>query len=197
MTVARREERGVQGVPSASLLRLNRNTFSNVLVVGGAPEQRAALAGVLHRDGRLRDAQFCAVDAAQDRDRLYRSLLAWLGHDPGPAPLDCERGTLFVDDVAALPIDVQRLLIALARRLDGAPADSRRGPGPSRLAAGCGSEPAGEVMHGRLLAALHDSLDKLTVHLDSVTHASGPRDGADHGPATATDTLKVDRSADD
>ena len=166
MTEARREERGAQGVPSASLLRLNRNALSNILVVGGAPAERAAIAGALHRDSRLRGNPFCVTGAGRYEGLLRRSLLSWLGHDASDPPLACERGTLFVDDVCALPADVQRLLLALASRLDGVPAEARKGPGPSRLAAGSFEEPAGQVARGRLLAELHDSLDKMTIHLD-------------------------------
>lgn len=172
MTVARGEERGVQGVPSVSLLRLNRNTLSNILVVGGAPAERAAIAGALHRDSRLRRHPFCVVRAGRYDGPLRHALLCWLGHDAGDAPLACECGTLFVDDVCALPMDIQRLLLALASRLDGVSVEARQGPGPSRLAAGSSDEPVGEVGRGRLLAALHDSLDKMTIHLGTPRGAS-------------------------
>ena len=173
MTEARREERGVQGVPSASLLKLNRNALSNLLVVGGAAAERAAIAGALHRDSRLRGRPFCVTCAGLYEGLLRRSLLSWLGHDANEPPLACERGTLFVDDVCALPDDIQRLLLALACRLDGVPADAREGPGPSRLAAGSPGEPIAAVSSGRLLAELHDSLDKMTVHLGTVAGAIG------------------------
>lgn len=172
MTVARKEERGVQGVPSASLLHLNRNSLANILVVGGSPGQRAAIAGALHEETRLRAGPWCAVDARRDADRLYRALLCWLGHDASEPPLACERGTLFVDHVSDLSADVQRLLSTLASRLDGVPAESRLGPGPSRLAAGSAVEPAGEVLGGRLLAELHDSLEKICVRVPA---SEGPR----------------------
>lgn len=166
MTAARGEVRGCRGVPSASLLRLNRNTLSNILVVGGASAERAAIAGALHRDSRLRGNPFCVTGAGRYEGLLRRSLLSWLGHDASEPPLVCERGTLFVDDVCALPADVQQQLLALACRLDGVAAEARIGPGPSRLAAGSFEEPVDQVACGRLLAALHDSLDKMTIHLD-------------------------------
>jgi len=171
MTVARREERGVQGEPSASLLRLSRSALTNILVVGGAPSERARIAGALHRDSRLSAQPFCVTGSGSYEGVLRHSLLCWLGHDPGVPPLACERGTLFVDDVCALPADIQRLLLALASRLDGVPAEARRGPGPARLAAGSREEPADAVEVGRLLAPLHDSLDKLTIHLGASTTA--------------------------
>jgi DNA-binding NtrC family response regulator len=165
MTVARREVGGGRGVPSASLLKLNRITLSNILVVGGTPAERAAIAGALHRDSRLRAHPFCVTGAGRYEGLLRRSLFSWLGHDASDPPLACEQGTLFVDDVCALPVDIQRLLLVLAGRLDGVSADARHGPGPARLAAGCSEEPVAEVGRGRLLATLHDSLDKMTIHL--------------------------------
>jgi DNA-binding NtrC family response regulator len=152
-------------VPSASLLKLNRNTLSNILVVGGAPTERAAIAGALHRDSRLRAHPFCVTAAGRGEDPLRRALFCWLGHDTSDPPLACECGTLFVDDLCALPADIQRLLLELAGRLDGLPAEARTGPGPSRLAGGSREEPLGAVAAGRLLAALHDSLDKMTIRL--------------------------------
>ena len=99
---------------------------------------------------------------------LEQALHFWLGHACSEPELRCHRGTLFVDDVAALPHALQRLLQRLARRMVGIPAQVRCGPGPARLAAGCALEPAKEVAHGRLLADLHDSLEKLCVQLVSV-----------------------------
>ena len=165
MTGGRRERGVVQGVPSASLLRLNRHALPNILVVGGAPCERATAARTLHGQSRLHARAFCAMSATADPAGIERALLSWLGHDPGAAAPDCERGTLFIDDVAHLPVHVQRLLQLLARRLEDTPVDARLGPGPARLAAGCAMEPAEEVSHGRLLAGLHDSLEKLCIHL--------------------------------
>src|ERR1043166_3159928 len=153
MTWASREERRAQGAPSASLLRINRNALSNILVVGGAPTERAAIAGALHRDSRLRGHAFCVTGSGSYEGLLRKSLLSWLGHDPGEAPLACDMGTLFVDDVCALPADIQRLLLSLACRLDGVPAEGRRGPGPARLAAGGGGEAARHVGGRRVARA--------------------------------------------
>ena len=141
-------------------------------MIGGTPGERATIAGALHRDSRLRAEAFCVTGAGRHEGLLRRSLLGWLGHDAGGAPLDCDRGTLFVDDVCALPQDIQRLLFALACRLESSPADARLGPGPARLAAGSGEEPVAAVAAGRLLPALHDSLDKVTIHLGHVGAAS-------------------------
>jgi len=160
-----REQRGVQGVPSAPLLRLNRHALSNILVVGGASAERSAIAGALHRDSRLHGRPFCVTHAGAYEGLLRLSLLSWLGHSANDPPLACERGTLFVDDVSGLPEDIQHLLLALARRLDGVPGAARTGPGPSRLAAGCREEPLADVARGRLLPELHDCLDKLAVRL--------------------------------
>ncbi len=169
MMGARRERWEVQGVPSASLLRLNRHALPNILVVGGAPCERAAAVRMLHVRSRLHERPFCAMSATGDSAGIERALLGWLGHDAGLAAPDCERGTLFIDDVTQLPVRVQRLLQLLARRLEGTPVDARLGPGPARLAAGCAMEPAEEVSQGRLLTGLHDSLEKLCLHLGILT----------------------------
>jgi DNA-binding NtrC family response regulator len=171
----------VQGVPSAPLLRLNRHALSNILVVGGAPAERSAIAGALHRDSRLHGRPFCVTHAGATEALLRQSLLSWLGHSASDPSLACERGTLFVDDVCGLPEDIQQLLLALACRLDGVPAESRTGPGPSRLAAGCPQEPLADVASGRLRPELHDCLDKLTVHLGTSAAPSNVARGARGG----------------
>lgn len=165
MTVARREERGAQGVPSASLLRLNRNTLPNVLALGGAAADRRAIVLALHRASRLRELPFCAVDARTEQLVLHASLMRWLRHEEGPAPLACERGTLFMDEIQHLAHELQRLLLAYARRLEDLPPDARLGPGPARLAAGCRGDLAVHVLSGSFLAPLHDSLDKMCLDL--------------------------------
>lgn len=165
MTGVWRERRGVPGVPSAALLKLNRRTLPNILVIGGASHERAAVVQSLHRGSVLAASALVAVDGRRDAMALEQALHFWLGHASSEPELRCHRGTLFVDDVAALPHALQRLLQRLARRMVGIPAQVRCGPGPARLAAGCALEPATEVAHGRLLADLHDSLEKLCVQL--------------------------------
>ena len=175
VTGARREERGAQGVPSASLLRLNRHLVPNVFVVGGDPSDRVAIVRALHRHSPIAAGPFCALASGGDATLLERALVSWLGHAEVPEPLACERGTLFIDDIAALPFTVQRLLDRWSRRVEGVPAAERRGRGPARLAAGSAIDPSEEVARGRLLPDLFDSLEKLSIHLGPAPRAVARR----------------------
>ncbi|MEQ1833873.1 MAG: sigma 54-interacting transcriptional regulator [Candidatus Eisenbacteria bacterium] len=162
-------------MPSASLLRLNRHLLPNVLVVGGAPDERAAMVRTLHRQSLVAVWPLCALEARGHAAVLERALLFWLGHSSRPPLLECERGTLFVDDIAALPTGVQRLLLRLSRRAEGVPAAARRGPGPARFAAGSSTDLTDEVARGRLLPDLFDSLEKLSIHLGPARRVQSPR----------------------
>src|SRR5262249_48952067 len=108
MTGTRRGERGGAGGTPPAPPRFGGSARTTIVVVGGSHGERARIAGALHRDSRLSSQPFCVAGAGSDEGLLRRSLLCWLGHDPGVPPLACERGTLFVDDVCALPADVQR-----------------------------------------------------------------------------------------
>jgi DNA-binding NtrC family response regulator len=164
-------ERGAQGVHSAHLLRRNKRAPANVIVQGGSESERVAAVRTLHSTSRLAGAPFCAAHGARDHDRLLRSLLSWLGQEDGPSPLDCEGGTLYVDDPGALSALAQRMLIdhcERSRDLGPVPpasnyASSRRGP--ARIAAGSARDLRHDVSSGRLLPALHDTLDKLHLRL--------------------------------
>ena len=171
MTVARREERRVLGEPSASLLRLNRHATSNVLILGGSAAERVAVAGALHHAGRLRDAPFRALSCASEFAALHRALLAWLGHGQVPAALECEQGTLFLDDISELPPVAQKLLLACARRRDPSSTDPTRGP--SRFAAGTSVDLRHDVASGYFDGALYDSLDKMCIHLGRLSLRHG------------------------
>ena len=169
--MARGVERGTQGVPSAYLLQANQRASANVLVQGGSESERVAAVRALHDTSRLSGCPFCAAHGARDHDRLLRSLLGWLGQQDGPSPLECEGGTLYVEDPGALSTLVQRMLIDHCERIrgagPGAPA-ARLVPvrrGPARLAAGSPRDLRHDVANGRLLPALHDVLDKYHLRL--------------------------------
>ena len=157
----------VAGLP-APLLRLHRHSRANVLVLGGTRTRRLAIARALHLRGPLAREAFLAVDCARDEARLARALENWLlaasnveGGEPDPAG---QAGTLFLDSVAELSSATQRLLLMLAHRLQGQPADTAVN-GPARLMAG---ERAGLVRaaeRGRFSGALLDHLDKIRVDL--------------------------------
>lgn len=164
--MARRAERSVQGVHSAHLLRLNQRASAHVLVQGGSEYERVAAVRGLHEKSRLAGAPFCATHGARDHDGLLRSLLCWSGQEDGPAPLACQGGTLYVDDPGALSDLVQRMLIDHCERTRDLGPLARLARGPARIAAGSASDLRHDVSNGRLLAALHDTLDKLHLRLD-------------------------------
>ncbi len=180
MTVTRREAWAIQGGPAPSLLRLNRNNIPNILVVGGDASGRRAMARSLHASSSLRELPFCALHAGRDHVLLRCAVLSWLGYGREAAPLACDRGMLFLDAIEQTPVDLQRLLFGLARRLTGLPWEQRLGPGPARIAAGCAGDPVELVEQGIFLAPLHDSLDKLLVRLESEARPRGTIRGLLH-----------------
>ena len=163
--MARRDVRGVQGEPSAALFRPHRSPLPNLLVIGGTAADRVAIAGALHRDSRLRGKPFYVTGAGAYEGLLRTSLRSWAGLAPAGAPLACAGGTLFVDQIALLPRDIQELLIPLATRLAGETGESAPVAGPARLAAGSREDPVLHVAAGRLLPTLYETLDKLIIQL--------------------------------
>ena len=163
--MTRSVERRAQGVHSANLLRLNQRASANVLVEGGTEEERVAAVRALHETSPLHHALFCAAHGVRDHDRIVHALNHWLGHVEGPAPLECSGGTLYVDDPGSLPVLAQRLLIDHANRLEEGKAGGIPIHGPMRLAAGAARDLKRDVASGRLLPALHDTLDKFRIRL--------------------------------
>ena len=163
--MARRQARGVQGVPSAFLLRLNRQALANIVVEGGSEPDRVEAVRAVHASSRVQRAPFCAVDSTRDLETLMRALQCWLGHGVGASPIHCPGGTLYVEDPGALPPLAQRLLVALAERLELQMEPRSDGEAPTRLAAGSAGPLEEDVIHGRLHAGLHDALDKFRLRL--------------------------------
>ena len=150
---------------SAYLLRLNQRASANVVVQGGSEEERVEAIRLLHDTSPLHRAPFCAAHGARDHDRIVHALNRWLGHEEGPPPLECSGGTLYVDDPGSLPILAQRLLMDHAERLEEGKANGIPIHGPLRLAAGAPRDLNRDVASGRLLPALHDTLDKFRIRL--------------------------------
>lgn len=169
--MARRVGRGAQGVHSAHLLQLNQRARANVLVQGGREKDRIAAVSELHRTSGLANAPFCAAHGMRDHEILLCSLRHWLGYEEGNSPLDCDGGTLYVDDPGALPAIVQRMLVDHCERSRDpgrGPVASNLGPvrrGPARVAAGSERDFRHDLRAGRLLPALHDTLDKFRIRL--------------------------------
>lgn len=162
--------RGDEGssIPPAQLIRLHRHSLTNVVVIGGTSARRAEVARSFHRESPLRGAAFVAVDAASDGEALSGALAAWTGEheDPGHPYAGAEHGTLFVDQVERLSPESQRLLLALAKRLLGEPAQGREVACPGRIVVGNAVALAPAVGAGRFLATLYDALDKVRVELE-------------------------------
>jgi DNA-binding NtrC family response regulator len=152
-------------VHSAYLLRLNQRASAHVVVEGGSENDRVEAVRVLHLTSRLSDAPFCAANGVRDHDRLVRALNHWLGHEDGPSPLECSGGTLYVDDPGSLSLLAQRLLIDHTERVEEGKVIGTPITGPARLAVGASRDLKRDVASGRLLPALHDTLDKLRIRL--------------------------------
>jgi hypothetical protein len=138
-------------------------------VIGGSAEQRLQVAYAYHRDGLVRPGTFVCLDGGRDESQLKLSLESRLS-SAGPVSIGdplrtAEHGTLFLDSIARLSKDTQRMLLTcLQHRLDlSGEEDEERWSG--RLIAG-NAEPfswaAGEESFS---VALFDALDKVRVEL--------------------------------
>jgi DNA-binding NtrC family response regulator len=169
MSVMRPTARGAAAKPPAHLLRLHRHSLASVLVQGGTERQRVEAALAFHEASPLRGTPFLVLDCVRGESRLSRALQSWLICESDPATVDPLResdgGTLFLDEITNLTPSTQRLLVMLARRLDGGPAHDRRAAGPARLAAGSSEDVGEAVQRNRFSSALLDSLDKIRVEL--------------------------------
>lgn len=158
-------------LPAAGTLRLHGESLTNVLIVGGSAERRDQVARAFHQESPLRTGAFVHVDCARDEAGLQQALQEWTSETapPGPNPYRAaERGTLYVDPVERLSQDTQRLLLALAKQLQGQHGTRGRSC-PGRLVAGNPNVLTDAIAAGRFMAALQDALDKVRVQLDEVT----------------------------
>ena len=166
MTQAREREAATP-LP-APLLRLHRHSRANLLVLGGTPAERLAVARAFHRRSPLAAETMAAIDCEREESRLVRALERWLlvGAAPEPQPGDVREraGVLYLEQVSALSAVAQRLLLMIANRMHG-DADAGRAPGPARLMAGDRHDLLRAAETGRFSAALADLLDKIRVDL--------------------------------
>lgn len=173
-----RPARGARVTPPARLLRFHRNHLVNLLIVGGTAVQRLSVARTFHDRSRTRVGPLVKVDASIEEDRVRLGLEAWIseqGCDPWCDPLRLsERGTLFVDCIAALSLETQRMLLAFARRRADQELEAGESPWLGRLAVG-NEEPLAEmVANGRFSSALYDTLDKVLIELPRPNDRGGP-----------------------
>lgn len=187
-----RPARGARVTPPARLLS-GRHDLMNVLILGGSPEERLAVASAVHRDSRPGGGSLVAVDARQDDGRVRRGLEAWIS-DRGAETEDdflrfSDLGTLFVDSIASLSVETQRLMLAFTRRLADRFFDDSETSWFGRLAVGETRGLPAAVAQGRFSTALYDALDKVRIEL--------PRRGANAPNETRTcprESVRHDRS---
>ena len=141
----------------------------NVMVVGGTSDQRLQAAYAFHRESFLRRGPFICVDGERDEHRLRLALHEWLspGHpDLWADPLSAaEHGTLYLDSVASLSRETQRVFLAFTRRLVDAPLERDEPYWMGRLTVGNAEHLSIAVAEGRFLPSLYDSLDKVRFEL--------------------------------
>src|SRR5262245_61284692 len=155
-------------LPSSRLIGLHRHSLTNVLVVGGNAVLRDQVARAFHRESPLGGGAFVTVDCSRDGERLRLALQGWTSpaDAPGVNPLAvAERGTLYLDQVEQLDLDVQRLLLALTRAMQADAGLGSQGPRAGRLVVGNIRPLAEAVAEGRFIAGLYDALDKVRVEL--------------------------------
>ena len=156
--------------PPAELLRMHRHSLTSLLVIGGQAVDRRAVAYSFHRESPMKQGPFIALDCRFDESRLRPALQAVLtdtAPDPGPDPVRAAWcGTLFLDNVEALPDDTQRLLLCFAQHtLGGSVAES--GGWPVRIAAGA-REGTATAFPSVFLPELYDEIDKIRVDLADI-----------------------------
>jgi transcriptional regulator of acetoin/glycerol metabolism len=136
--------------------------------VGGNEALREQVARAFHRESPLGGGAFAIVNCAREEDRLRAALQDWTegGGEQGVNPLQvAEQGTLYLDMVEELEIDTQRLLLALARQIQGVPAIGAQAARAGRLVVGNPRGLADLAADGRFMPALYDALDQVRVEL--------------------------------
>ena len=150
------------------LLQLHRHTRSSLLVLGGTPADRRAVVESLHSVSPVEPERLRTVHCGLEEEFLAKALQTWLAASPGtadPNPMGvCEHGTLHLEEVRRLSEPSQRLLLALAVRMQGAAGTPHKG-GPFRLAAGDTDQLLVAVRERRFSRALFDFLDKIRIDL--------------------------------
>jgi transcriptional regulator of acetoin/glycerol metabolism len=205
-TSAGRLSRGVRVTPPPRLLRFHRRDLVNVLVLGGTAGQRASVAHAFHREGLLCNGPFLRLDARREGEWLRLALQAWLSSADAPAAdllRAAERGTLFVDSVASLRPDAQRLLLAFIRTALNVPLETGESAWVGRLLAGDPEPLSDAVADGRFSSDLYDALDKVRVELPSAPGRGAARGSTGAGlpfaertrPSCATRGTRTPRRA--
>ena len=163
--------RGACVTPPPQLLHSHRRSLVNVLILGGTHRQRVRVAYEFHRESVLRGGPFLCLDARHDDERLRMALQAWTSAtdpDPGADLLRAaERGSLFVDSVANLRQETQRMLLAFMRTSANDRLDTGVDGWVGRILVGDAGQLSVATAEGKFSGALYDALDKLRVELPS------------------------------
>ncbi len=137
-----------------------------VLVVGESGTGKELTARALHHNGPRRQGRFVAVACASIPEELFEKELFGGGAagDGGPGLLgQAEGGTLFLDDVRAIPLQVQRRLLEVL----GRPAGGEHGASLRTVAAS--EQPVEDaVKAGAFLPELHARLAGVTCRLPAL-----------------------------
>jgi DNA-binding NtrC family response regulator len=149
------------------------------LVIGKSGGERESVARALHRSQQGADGPFLRVSAGQEEALLVQALESWLaGSSGGESPRllnRLEHGTLFLDEVGALGLEAQKLLLAFLARIDD---ESHPGVRPAsqpwkgQLVTGSETPLRGAVKAGRFDENLAHRLERVRIVLDPVQSGS-------------------------
>ena len=142
--------------------------MANLLVAGAHAADRVQVAREFHESSRLRRGPFVVASArSQDWTLVFFRALSGQPRIDLSSPLAAaESGTLFIDEIEALPHDAQRLMLEFLNR--GRSVGARDSGWAGLIAVGSADDLGWRVARGEFLPALYDSLDKIRVNLSLV-----------------------------
>jgi two-component system response regulator HydG len=146
-------------------------TRAPVLIVGEPGTGKSLLAWLMHSIAPDRERPFVAIGPAEMADEDGRPEVSGIPADgpTGPAPVvwsdklaQARGGTLHLDEVAALPVELQRHLLRELEGLDhGAGSGHPASCGEVRFLASTGEDLPSLVERGRFLQELHHRLGRI------------------------------------
>lgn len=146
------------------------------LVIGTSAGERESVARAVHRAYREADGPFLRVSSAQEEPLLKQALESWLdGSTQGGSPRllnRLEHGSLFLDEVGALGLETQGLLLEFLLRNDedteaeDAGASPTRQPWKGQLITGSENSLRAAVKEGRFDSNLALRLERVRIVLD-------------------------------